>query len=244
MSDNTKSLAESVEESKTMLGQVWDAVVDGVSTVAHKAVETIQHGVEVAESVGLTVVDAAMGAKDTVVEKTSEVVEVGKEKGALLSEQAAAKTAGLRQVAGEYFEAGKEKAAQFSESAKETAVHFSESAKETAGELYEAGKSKLSTGVTGVKRAAEEAALEEPLQEEAPLEDAEEHIRPKNTTSLDEARALGKELIRETHGGIDTTGHVVVAPPAKQAKESEYVGGWEKVGEAHHSTPVTGTPSK
>jgi len=236
-SDNTKNLTESVEEGKTVLSQVWDAVVDGVQTVAHKAVETLQHGVEVAENVGLTVVDAALGAKDTAVEKTSEIFEASKEKAAQLSEQAAVKTAGIREVAGEYLEAGKEKAVQFTHQAAVKA----EGAKETVGELFEAGKQKLSSGIS---KKSEESILtpsEPEFEEEEELPVRDKHILP-----IDEARELGKECMAKTHGkDVDPTGYIVVAPENKTAaKESEYVGGWEKVEPSTRHHVPTGTSAK
>lgn len=50
----------------------------------------------------------------------------------------------------------------------------------------------------------------------------------------------------KTHGDIvDHSGYIAVAPSTTQAKESEYVGGWEKVENTrHHSSNPTGTPAK
>lgn len=145
--------------------------------------ETIQHGVEVAENVGLTVVDGVLGAKDTAVEKTSEVLEAGKEKAAALSEQAAAKTAGIRQVAGEYFEAGKEKASQLTH----VAAVKAEGAKETVGELLDAGKQKL----TGLRKSEGESILEPQSSTDYLEEDIEYPVRDKHILPIDEARELG-----------------------------------------------------
>lgn len=231
-SDNTQRLAESVEENKSVLGQVWDAVVDGVQTAAHKAVETLQHGVEVAETVGLTVVDAALGAKDGVVEKTAEIVEAGKEKAALLSEQAAAKTTGIRHAAGEYIEAGKEKAAQLTH---QVALK-TEPVKEVIGEYIEAGKQKISSTIS--KKSSEDLSpglssgelytSTHPRVDDTGLPS---HGRTKNIP-LSEAREHGKEFLAMTHGSeVDPTGHIAVAPPQKAGKESDYVGGWETVGQ-------------
>lgn len=160
MSNTQHTITNAADETKGILGSVWDAVVDGkkhnkrasiflialqlltlypkgVQNAAHKAVETIQHGVEVVEEVGLSVVDTALGVKDSAIEKTSEYIEVGKEK------------------AGEYFEAGKEKATQLSH-------EYIEVGKEKAGEYVEAGKEKAAsltefatTKATEIKQVAE-----------------------------------------------------------------------------------------
>jgi len=195
-----------------------------VQNVAHKAVETIQHGVEVAEEVGLSVVDTALGVKDTAIEKTSEYIEVGKEKAGEYYEAG-------KEMAGEYLEAGKEKAVQLSNDyqLKEKAASFTEQAtakaveiKHVAEEYLEAGKEKAAPYIEAGK---EKAApyIEAGKEKAAPYieagKDAVVQLVGQAGEKVGEVRKATEEAIDAGKGKARSTKKARVEPKKQVAPE-------------------------
>jgi len=251
------STNNTVEETKTVFTSVLDSVVAGVQNVAHNVVETLQHGVEIAENVGHTVVDTtsevvhntveagkerAALITESLTETAGEILEAGKEKYALLTKQAVDKTEGVREVAGEYFEAGKEKAALLTKQA----VEKTEGVREVMGEYIEAGKHMLGTTVPAKAEEIKEAAEETMSEVKDTTTEAVTGQKRKAEAAVE---TEADKLIKKTHGDeVDVTGHIVIAPEVREGKKSDYEGGWKTVGkDGHHSGGphiVTGTPAK
>jgi gas vesicle protein len=245
MSSNTNN---TVEEAKSTLGQMLHSVVEGVQNVAHQAVETIQHGVEVAESVGLSVAESAIETGKSILpevtHKAAEVFEAGKEKVAELTKTALDKTEGVREVAGEYIEAGKEKAAQLTHTALEKTEGIREVAGEVthkAAEVLEAGKHALSGTLPATAEELKDAAGEvaSDIKEKAEgLKETASKGRKRKAQQQPHVESEAEKLIKKTHGDeVDITGHIVVAPEnVKEGKPSDYEGDWQTVGkDGHHS---------